>query len=64
MVERISKDTGIKRVALSGGVFQNLTLLELVVSSLERKGFDVLIHREVPPNDGGVSLGMAMIAIL
>ena len=64
MVERISKHTGIKRVALSGGVFQNLTLLELVVSSLERKGFDVLIHREVPPNDGGVSPGMAMLAIL
>ena len=64
VVRRIAADTGIKRVALSGGVFQNLTLLEMVVSSLERRGFDVLIHREVPPNDGGLSLGMAMLAAM
>ncbi len=64
VVRRIAADTGIKRVALSGGVFQNLTLLELVVSSLEGRGFDVLIHHEVPPNDGGLSLGMAMLAAM
>ncbi len=64
VVRRIAAGTGIKRVALSGGVFQNLTLLEMVVSSLERRGFDVLIHREVPPNDGGLSLGMAMLAAM
>jgi len=58
----IRKQTGIKYVALSGGVFQNMILLKDVNSLLEKEGFHVLIHRKVPPNDGGISLGQAYIA--
>jgi len=49
-------------VALSGGVFQNRLLLRLTTAALQKEGFDVLTHRLVPPNDGGVSLGQAVIA--
>lgn len=53
---------GINEVALSGGVWQNITLLRRVLPLLESAGFKVYIHREVPTNDGGLSLGQAMIA--
>ena len=46
-------------MALSGGVFQNLLLLGTVVDLLESRGFRVLTHSRVPPNDGGISLGQA-----
>jgi hydrogenase maturation protein HypF len=49
-------------VALSGGVFQNVLLTGRVISRLEDRGFRVLTHRQVPCNDGGVSLGQAVIA--
>ncbi|MBM4432553.1 MAG: carbamoyltransferase HypF [Chloroflexi bacterium] len=62
MCQLIAQDTGINRVALSGGVFQNRLLLKLAKSSLQKEGFDVLIHRLVPCNDGGISLGQAVIA--
>jgi len=58
----ISKKTGLKTVALSGGVFQNRLLFNLAVDGLEREGFQVLSHRSVPPNDGGISLGQAIVA--
>lgn len=47
-------------VALSGGVFQNLLLLDIVKRGLEDAGFNVLIHSLVPPNDGGIALGQAL----
>ena len=53
---------GLDTVALSGGVFQNLLLLERVVSRLEARGFRVLTHSRVPCNDGGISLGQAVVA--
>ncbi|MFC1931539.1 carbamoyltransferase HypF [Chloroflexota bacterium] len=58
----ISKRTGINMVALSGGVFQNRLLLNLAINSLEKEGFRVLSHRLIPCNDGGISLGQAVIA--
>jgi len=54
--------TGINRVALSGGCFQNRILLEGTVAELKKNNFDVYCHSQVPANDGGVSLGQAVIA--
>ena len=58
----ISRQSGLNTVALSGGVFQNRLLLNLAIEALERDGFQVLSHRLVPCNDGGISLGQAAIA--
>jgi hydrogenase maturation protein HypF len=54
--------SGLGTVALSGGVFQNLLLLNAAVQLLEHDGFRVLTHARVPPNDGGISLGQAAVA--
>jgi hydrogenase maturation protein HypF len=54
--------TAVDVVALSGGVFQNVLLLERTVDRLESAGFRVLTHSRVPPNDGGISLGQVAIA--
>ncbi|MGH3899162.1 MAG: carbamoyltransferase HypF [Pseudonocardiaceae bacterium] len=54
--------TGVSTAALSGGVFQNVLLLERTVAGLEGVGFRVLTHSRVPPNDGGISLGQVAIA--
>jgi len=62
MCKLIAKETGINKVALSGGVFQNRLLLKLVDASLQGGGFSVLTHRLVPCNDGGISLGQAVVA--
>jgi hydrogenase maturation protein HypF len=59
---KIRKATGLNTVALSGGCFQNRLLLTKVVNRLESGGFKVLKHRQVPCNDGGISLGQAVIA--
>jgi len=61
-VKRISAETSLRTVVLSGGVWQNLTLLRRTLSLLRKDGFEVYIHREVPTNDGGLSLGQAAIA--
>ncbi|RPH47455.1 MAG: carbamoyltransferase HypF [Desulfobacteraceae bacterium] len=58
----IRKDTDIERVALSGGVFQNSILLSGMVKLLEKNGFKVYTHKLVPSNDGGISLGQAIVA--
>ncbi len=59
---KIRTQGGPARVVLSGGVFQNRLLTELVYTSLLAAGFQVFIHRLVPPNDGGLALGQAAIA--
>jgi hydrogenase maturation protein HypF len=53
---------GLNTVALSGGVFQNLLLLGRTLTRLEASGFTVLTHSRVPCNDGGISLGQAVVA--
>ncbi len=53
---------GLDTVALSGGVFQNVVLLNLVIDGLERAGLRVLTHAQVPCNDGGISLGQVAVA--
>ena len=52
----------LKSIALSGGVWQNTTLLKKAIPLLEKSGFKVYIHNQVPSNDGGVALGQAVIA--
>ncbi len=61
-VRRVREETGLTPVALSGGCFQNKLLAERVIELLTMDGFEVLVHRRVPPNDGGVALGQAAIA--
>lgn len=60
--QRLRESTGISTVALSGGVFQNLLLLSRTVDRLSTTGFRVLTHSRVPTNDGGISLGQAVVA--
>ena len=63
LAERVQNQTGITKVALSGGVWQNLRLLATTTTLLNQHGFQPLIHRQMPPNDGCVAFGQAMIAV-
>jgi hydrogenase maturation protein HypF len=60
---QIRDQTGLETAALSGGVFQNRLLLRLARERLRAAGFEVLTHRQVPANDGGLSLGQAVVAL-
>jgi hydrogenase maturation protein HypF len=62
LCQLISRQTGLKEVAFSGGVFQNRLLLRQAIARLESAGFRVFTHRQVPCNDGGISLGQVAIA--
>lgn len=59
---KVKSETRINEVALSGGVWQNIYLLKRTLAFLRAEGFVVYIHRQVPTNDGGLSLGQAVIA--
>ena len=59
----LSERTGVKTAALTGGVFQNRLLLELVEKGLQAEKIQVLRHHLVPPNDGGIALGQALYAM-
>lgn len=61
-VVEVARRVGCPRVALSGGCFQNKLLTERAAAALRREGFEVLLHREVPPNDGGICLGQVAVA--
>ena len=61
-VRTAGEKTGIRDVVLSGGVFMNIYLLSRLKKFLEKKGFNVYTHGEVPCNDGGIALGQAVIA--
>ena len=56
------RETGIEKVALSGGAFQNSILLSGLTTSLGKNKFEVFTHKLVPANDGGISLGQAVVA--
>jgi hydrogenase maturation protein HypF len=60
--QRLRAHFGVTEVVLSGGVWQNMTLLTRAEALLGRAGFAVYVHRQVPANDGGLALGQAMIA--
>ena len=59
---RLKERYRLDRVALSGGCFQNGNLLSRSISGLRQAGFTVLQHHLIPPNDGGIALGQALIA--
>jgi hydrogenase maturation protein HypF len=59
---QLAADHGLDTVALSGGVFQNARLSEIVVDGLAAAGLTALVHEHLPPNDGGVSVGQAAVA--
>lgn len=59
--DRLRVEHGLVDVALSGGVWQNMVLLEKSVTMLREKGYTVWVHRRVPANDGGISLGQAAV---
>jgi hydrogenase maturation protein HypF len=59
---RLRASTGLSHVALSGGVWQNVTLLGKTVSALRAASFAVYLHRQAPANDGGLALGQAAVA--
>ena len=61
---RTREKTGLNKIALSGGCFQNVALLEKSRALLDAAGFEVLTHERVPPNDGGLALGQAVLAAL
>jgi hydrogenase maturation protein HypF len=58
----LRRQHALSQVVLSGGVWQNMFLLNQATSRLEQDGFTVLVHRQVPANDGGLALGQALIA--
>ncbi len=60
--EKAREEQGIHVIGLTGGVFQNVLLTQRLQHRLESRGFQVLCHRLVPPNDGGIALGQAVIA--
>ncbi len=60
---RAREETGLNRVALSGGVYQNQLLLKLTDEGLEREGFLVLKHSLISPGDGGIAIGQAVYAM-
>jgi hydrogenase maturation protein HypF len=59
---RLRAEEKLNRVCLSGGTFQNMKLLARTLAGLRQLDFEVFIHAQVPPNDGGIALGQAVIA--
>ena len=62
LCDAVRKESGLKRVVLSGGCFQNAMLLTGLIRALEGHGFEVFSHELVPTNDGGIALGQAVAA--
>ncbi|SDK98456.1 carbamoyltransferase HypF [Natronincola ferrireducens] len=62
LISRIKESSHINNVVLSGGVFENTYLLSYVVKGLEKRGYDVYYHRQIPTNDSGISVGQLGVA--
>lgn len=62
IVLKLRERTGINRVALSGGVFQNRLLSGILIEELNAHKFQVLAHRQLPPHDGSLSVGQGILA--
>ena len=63
MIVAVAERAGEPRVALTGGCFQNVALLERAVRRLREAGFHPYWHQRIPPNDGGIALGQAVAAV-
>ena len=61
-IVEVAKQSGLKQIVFSGGVFQNRYLTERAAAALEARGFTVHTHRQIPPNDGGIALGQVVMA--
>jgi hydrogenase maturation protein HypF len=62
LAARLATERGLDTVAITGGVFQNLRLTEVIEEALTERGLVVLVHETLPPNDGAISVGQAAIA--
>jgi hydrogenase maturation protein HypF len=63
MMVEVARRTSEPRVVLTGGCFQNRTLTERAVARLQEAGFRCYWHQRIPPNDGGIALGQAVMAL-
>lgn len=63
LVVEVARRAGVRTVALSGGCFQNVTLLMEVRAALRRAGIEALCHRQLPPGDGGIAAGQALAVL-
>jgi hydrogenase maturation protein HypF len=61
LAQRAKREYSLDRIALSGGVWQNMSLLIKTYQNLSNAGFQILTHKQIPANDGGISLGQALI---
>jgi len=64
LCRRLGEHYGLSEVALSGGVMQNARLLRRLLEGMREVGLTPYIHKEVPPNDGGMSLGQAVVGVV
>jgi hydrogenase maturation protein HypF len=62
MTASVAEWAGIPRIGLTGGCFQNAVLTQFASEELRRRHFDVLVHGLIPPNDGGLAVGQALVA--
>ncbi|RCK72842.1 MAG: [NiFe] hydrogenase metallocenter assembly protein HypF [Ignavibacteriae bacterium] len=63
IIKKVAEIKDLKKIVLSGGCFQNVLLLEETIKLLETDGRRVFWHQRIPPNDGGIALGQAYLAL-